>query len=452
MPGHVVVVDDERNMCELLEADLSLRGFHVASYLSAAAAWSNLVEEEVDVLVTDIRMPGTTGLSLCERIHQEMPDLPVIVMTGFGSLETAVAALRAGAYDFVTKPIEMDLLAAALDRAVKQRQLQRRVRQLVEVVDHSSAFGEIVGESPAMQRVYAQLVQLAPTDTSLLLTGESGTGKELVARAIHRRSRRSSGPFVAVNCGAIPENLLESELFGHTKGAFTDARSDRKGVFVQADGGTLFLDEIGELPLTMQVKLLRVLEQRTVRPVGADREIPFDVRLVSATNRDLEEAVHEQQFREDLFYRINVVQIELPPLRARGSDVLALAQHYLDFYAKKLGRAALRLSPAVAEKILSYHWPGNVRELRNVMERAVALAQHEEMMLGDLPDKIRDYRSTQMVLHGDDLTELVTLDELQRRYIEHVLKATSGNQTQAARILGVDRKTLYRKSRSSGTS
>lgn len=451
MPGNVVVVDDERNMRELLEADLTLRGFHVQSFASAAEAWSNL-SEEVDVVVTDIRMPGTTGLTLCERIHREMPDLPVIVMTGFGSLETAVAALRAGAYDFVTKPIEMDLLAAALERAVKQRQLQRRVLQLAAVVDHSSAFGDIVGESPAMQRVYAQLVQLAPTDTSLLLTGESGTGKELVARAIHRRSRRSSAPFVAVNCGAIPENLLESELFGHTKGAFTDARSERKGVFLQADGGTLFLDEIGELPLSMQVKLLRVLEQRTVRPVGGEREVPFDVRLVSATNRDLEEAVHAQHFREDLFYRINVVQIELPPLRARGSDVLTLAQHFLDFYANKLGRRALRLSPAVAEKLLAYHWPGNVRELRNVMERAVALAQHDEMTLGDLPDKIRDYRSSQWVLHGEDVHELVTLEELQRRYIEHVLKVTGGNQTQAARILGVDRKTLYRKSRSSDGS
>ncbi len=448
MPGNVVVVDDERNMRELLEADLTLRGFQVQSFASASEAWSNL-SEEVDVVVTDIRMPGTTGLTLCERIHREMPDLPVIVMTGFGSLETAVAALRAGAYDFVTKPIEMDLLAAALERAVKQRQLQRRVLQLAAVVDHSSAFGDIVGESPAMQRVYAQLVQLAPTDTSLLLTGESGTGKELVARAIHRRSRRSSAPFVAVNCGAIPENLLESELFGHTKGAFTDARSERKGVFLQADGGTLFLDEIGELPLSMQVKLLRVLEQRTVRPVGGDREVPFDVRLVSATNRDLEEAVHAQHFREDLFYRINVVQIELPPLRARGSDVLTLAQHFLDFYANKLGRRALRLSPAVAEKLLAYHWPGNVRELRNVMERAVALAQHDEMTLSDLPDKIRDYRSSQWVLHGEDVNELVTLEELQRRYMEHVLKVTGGNQTQAARILGVDRKTLYRKSRSS---
>ncbi|MCA9169930.1 MAG: sigma-54-dependent Fis family transcriptional regulator, partial [Planctomycetales bacterium] len=304
---------------------------------------------------------------------------------------------------------------------------------------------DIIGDSSAMQTIYSQLSQLASTDTSVLLTGESGTGKELVARSIHRRSRRNAGPFVAVNCAALPETLLESELFGHAKGAFTDARSERKGLFVQAEGGTLFLDEIGELPLPMQSKLLRALEQRTVRPVGSEREVPFDARIVSATNRDLEAAIHDNTFREDLYYRVNVIQLELPPLRARGGDILLIAEHFLQDFAKRMNKCVTALGEHVAERLLGYDWPGNVRELRNVMERAVALSRHEVVTVEDLPDKIRNHRAKQIVLGGDDPTEMISLEEMERRYIMHVLGATGGNQTQAARILGVDRKTLYRK-------
>ena len=396
-------------------------------------------------MLTDVRMPGTTGIQLCQQIAEQQPGLPVIVMTAFGSLESAVAALRAGAYDFVTKPVEMDLLAAALERAVKQRRLQRQIRELAETIDHRLYFGEILGESPAMQRVYSQLAQLAPTDTSLLLTGESGTGKELVARSIHRQSRRAAFPFVAVNCGAIPETLLESELFGHAKGAFTDARQERQGLFARAQGGTLLLDEIGELPLGMQVKLLRALEERAVRPVGSDREVPFDARLISATNRDLNEAIQERRFREDLYYRINVVQIDLPPLRARGTDVLALAQHFLGTFAATLDKTVAAIHPAAAERLLTYPWPGNVRELRNVIERAVALSTGDQITVDVLPDKLRHHRARQIVLDADDPATLVPLEQVENRYILHVLETVRGNRTHAAQILGLDRKTLYRK-------
>ena len=342
------------------------------------------------------------------------------------------------------------MLAAAIERAIKHHRLQDTVRRLSETVDHNRHFGELLGDSPAMQAIYSQLAQLSDTDTSVLVTGQSGTGKELIARSIHRRSRRASAPLVAVNCAALPEPLLESELFGHTKGAFTDARGERKGLFLEANGGTLFLDEIGELPLTMQVKLLRVLEQRTVRPVGGDREIPIDVRLISATNRDLESAVEEHTFREDLFYRINVIQIELPPLKQRGTDILLIAQYYIQQFADRMHKPVTGLDPTAAERLINYVWPGNVRELRNVMERAVALTRSDKILVSDLPTKIVEFRDNQAMLAGGDPTELVPLEEIERRYIEHVIKATDGNQTQAARILGVDRKTLHRKLKSDG--
>ncbi len=445
MTGRILIVDDERNMCELLEMDLRLRGFSTASFTSASDAWRALSDEAFDVVVTDVQMPGTTGIQLCERITADFPELPVIVMTAFGSMETAVAALRAGAYDFVTKPVEMDLLAAAIQRAARQRRLQRQVRELSETIDHRLSYSDIIGDSPAMQRIYAQLAQLSPTDTSVLLTGESGTGKELVARTIHRNSKRVSQPFVAVNCAAIPEALLESELFGHAKGAFTDARQERQGLFTRAEGGTLFLDELGELPLTMQVKLLRALEERTIRPVGSDREVKIDLRLISATNRDLEAAIQDQRFREDLYYRVNVIQIELPPLRARGTDVLILAQHFIRTFAQSMNKPVSGIDNTVAEKLLTYPWPGNVRELRNVVERAMALTTSERIVVDDLPEKIRAHRGRQIVLNAEDPSGLLPLEQVEQHYILHVLESVNGNRTQAAQVLGLDRKTLYRK-------
>ncbi len=451
MNGRVLIVDDEQSMCELIEADMRMRGFTVAWHTSGEDALETLASSDWDVVLTDLRMPGLDGIELCTRIVANRPDIPVVVMTAFGSMETAIAAIRAGAYDFVTKPIEMDRLALTFERAVQHRALQEKVKVLSEAVEKHSRFDELLGTSPVMQKLYDQLARVADSETSVLVIGESGTGKELAARAIHRRSRRKDNPFVAVNCAALPEPLLESELFGHAKGAFTDARSQRKGLFQQAEGGTLLLDEIGEMPLAIQPRLLRALEENRVRPVGSDTEVAFDVRLVSATNRDLESAVDEGRFREDLFFRINVIQMELPPLRARGTDTLLLAQHFLKKFAARSGHPIVGISEAVAEKMLAYSWPGNVRELRNVIERAVALGRHDRLVVEDLPEKVRDYRSSQVVIAGSDPTELVPMEEVERRYILHVLESVDGNKTLAARTLGLDRKTLYRKLRSFGT-
>ncbi|MEO8493504.1 MAG: sigma-54 dependent transcriptional regulator [Planctomycetota bacterium] len=445
MNARILIVDDERSMCELLETDLRLRGFESQWFTSADGALRAIDDGNFDVVLTDLKMPGTTGLQLCEKIVANRPDIPVIVMTAFGSLETAVSAIRVGAFDFVTKPIEMDLLAIALERAVRHRQLQEQVKLLRERVEQSGRFGEMIGDSPAMHELFDQLTRVADSEASILITGESGTGKELVARSIHKRSRRAKAPFVPVNCAAIPETLLESELFGHAKGAFTDARSERKGLFQQAEGGTLLLDEIGEMPPAMQAKLLRALEENTLRPVGGDKEIAFNVRVLSATNHDLETAIEESRFREDLYFRINVIQLELPPLRARGADVLLIAQHYLQLLAGRAGKPITGISANAAEKLLAYAWPGNVRELRNVIERAVALTRYEQLAVEDLPEKIRDYRSDQVIIGGHDPAELLPMEEVERRYILHVLNTVGRNKTTTARILGLDRKTLYRK-------
>ncbi len=449
MNGKVLVVDDQQSMCELLETALRLREFEISTHTSAddalAAIHSMPPDGEYDVVLTDYKMPGTTGLELCERVTANRPDIPVILMTAFGSMEAAIGAMRAGAYDFVTKPIEMDLLEIILRRAVGHRRLQQQVELLTEEIDRRRPNASILGDSAAMCELYDQLVRVADSEASILITGESGTGKELVAKSIHLQSRRAKGPFVAVNCAALPETLLESELFGHAKGAFTDARADRQGLFAQATGGTLFLDEVGEIPLTMQVKLLRALEERKARPVGGSREVEFDVRLLSATNRDLEAAIEEDRFREDFYYRINVIQLELPALHDRGSDVLLLAKHFQQQFAEQMGKAVTGISQNAAEKLLAYTWPGNVRELRNVIERAVALTRYAELAVEDLPEKIRDYQSSQVVLGGQDVDELVPLEEIERRYILHVLQQCNGNKSTSARILGLDRKTLYRK-------
>jgi DNA-binding NtrC family response regulator len=339
----------------------------------------------------------------------------------------------------------MEMLKLVIERAIGHRAMREKIRLLSAAVEQSQRFDEMVGAGPAMQELFGQLAQIADSETSILIAGESGTGKELVARALHRRSRRSAGPFVAINCVALPETLLESELFGHTRGAFTDAHAARQGLFLQADGGTLLLDEIGDLPAALQPKLLRVLEERVVRPLGSEEEKRFDVRIIASTNRDLEAAVEDGRFRKDLFFRLNVIQVQLPPLRSRGSDVLLLANHFLGPLAARASKSVVGLSDAVAERLLNYSWPGNVRELRNAIERAVALTRHERLIVEDLPEKIRDYHSSNLLVGGDDPKELAPMEEVEKRYILHVLKAAGQNRTLASRILGLDRKTLYRK-------
>ncbi|MBP6741209.1 MAG: sigma-54-dependent Fis family transcriptional regulator [Deltaproteobacteria bacterium] len=445
MKPQILVVDDDRGMCELLELGLARRGFQVRWTTEPRKVLELLQQDFYEAVVTDLNMPGQDGIELTRQLVGNRSDLPVIVITAFGSMESAVEAMRAGAYDFVTKPLEVDSLALVLQRAVQHRALREEVKLLRRAVAASHGVDNLIGESSEMRRVFNLLSRVAEADVSVLVLGESGTGKELVARAVHTRSQRKDGPFIAVNCSALPEALLESELFGHTRGAFTDARSPRRGLFQQAHGGTVFLDEIGDLPLALQPRLLRALQERKVRPVGSDTEIDIDVRVLAATNQDLESAVSEKLFRGDLYYRLNVVQVRLPPLRARGNDVLLLAQHFLRQTAARLDKHVERMSPSVAERLLAYSWPGNVRELQNCIERAVALTAYDQLGVDDLPEKIRDYRPSQVLLASDHPSELVTMDEIERRYILRVLDVVSGNKSLAAQILGFDRRTLYRK-------
>jgi two-component system, NtrC family, response regulator AtoC len=445
MRGRVLVVEDDVSMSNMLEKGLRLEDFETRAVASARDALEAMNHEDFGVIVTDLNLGGMTGVELCRRIVEDRPDVPVIVITAYGSMDTAVAAIRAGAYDFIAKPFDMDAVIVALDRALRHHELRKEVKRLRAAVARTTALDDLLGSSTHMQRVYAMIERVAKSDSTVLVTGESGTGKELVARALHKRSRRSTGPFVAVNCAALPEALLESELFGHVRGAFTDAKQSQKGLLLESDGGTLFLDEIGDMPPGLQVKLLRALEERVVRPVGGSTEVPFDVRIVAATNRDLEQAVETGRVREDFYYRINVITIELPPLRARGGDVLLLAQHFLDRFAAQANKEVVGISPGAAGKLMAYSWPGNVRELRNCIERAVALAHFDQIAVDDLPEKIRDYTSRHIIVAGEDPSELVPLEEVERRYILSVLRAAGGNRALASRILGVDRKTLYRR-------
>jgi two-component system, NtrC family, response regulator AtoC len=448
MSGRVLLVDDDPAMNEVLVGSLPGTGYQALARTSGEAALSLLETEDFDVVVTDLHMRGTNGVALCERIVANRPDIPVVVMTAAGRLESAVEAIRAGAYDFVTKPFDTKTLVVALDRAVQHRALRQEVRRLREQIDRTRPLPDLIGESAALRPVRDLIARLADSDASVLITGESGSGKELIASALHASSARRRGPFVAVNCAALPEPLLESELFGQGKGAFTDAKSPRAGLFAQASGGTLFLDDVVELPIALQAKLLRVLEQSKLRAGGPESETPADVRLVSATTRDLESAIEQRRFHEDLYFRLNVVQIAVPALRVRGNDILLLAQHFLERFAAhsgKGGKPVKGLAAAAAEKLLVYSWPGNVRELQNAMERAVALTRFEEISVDDLPEKIRLYQRSQVLPEASDPTELVRLEEVERRYILRVLEAVGGRRSDAARVLGIDRKTLYRK-------
>src|SRR4051812_25622788 len=445
MKGKVLVVDDDASMTELLSERLKRRQFEVTAAQGAAEARIAFDAAHPDVVVTDLNMPGQSGIQFCEWVVTNRTDTPVILITAFGSLDTAVAAIRAGAYDFITKPFEIDVLSIALERAIKHRELRHEVKRLRSLLDTARGMRELLGESPVMRELKELLGRVADSQASVLVTGESGTGKEVVARLLHQKGPRADHPFVALNCAAMPEHLIESELFGHVKGAFTDARTDKVGLLVQANQGTLFLDEIGDMPLSLQPKLLRVLEERKVRPVGGGKEVAFDVRLISATHRDLEDAIVQNQFREDLYFRLNVIQVALPPLRARANDVLLLAQHFVNSFAEQTGKAVKGLSPEAAERLSSYAWPGNVRELRNAIERGVALTQHENITVDDLPERIRAYKVSHVLVASQDPEELVNLAEVEKRYIARVLGAVGGNKSTAARILGIDRTTLYKK-------
>jgi DNA-binding NtrC family response regulator len=443
MIGRVLVVDDEQSMCELVESGLTPQDFSVTWRTSSKEALALMKSADFDVILADLNLDALSGIAVCAWVAEHCPGVPVVVMTAFGSLEGAVDAMRAGAYDFVAKPVTIGALALTLERAVQHRKLTAELTRLRERLGERELPDDL-SDSAVMNAVTNLVARVAASDANVMITGESGTGKELIARALHAQSKRP-GPFLAINCAAVPETLLESELFGHARGAFTDARISRKGLFVEANGGTLLLDEIGEMPLSMQAKILRALQERTVRPVGESAEIPFDARIVTATNRDLEAEVASRRFREDLFYRINVVRIDVPPLRTRGNDILRLAAMFLERAAKRSGKGVSRIGTAVGERLLNHDWPGNVRELENCLERAVALAKFDEIRLEDLPESIRDRGDRDVLPTSTDPIELPTMAEVEERYIKSVLKAVGCNKTQAARVLGFDRRTLYRK-------
>ncbi len=425
MKPRALIVDDERAECEMFADALRDAGFEADWELQPLEALRRLERQPFDVVVTDLNMPGLPGIELCRRVKQDQPNLPVVVVTAFGSIDSAVKAMKAGAYDFVTKPFDVDTIGLVLKRAVENHELRAEVDALRRVVDTSQRYGALVGTSEPMRRLYATIDQVRSSDTTLLLTGESGTGKDLVAREIHARGPRKDRPFVAVSCAAVSEQQLQAELLA-------------------AEGGSVLLDEVGDLPLATQAKVLCALEERTLRAFGGSAVSAFDVRVIATTNRDLEEAVEQGRFRQDLLYRINVIHVELPPLRSRSGDVLLLAQAFLGELAVRSGSALAKLTPAAAERLLAYDWPGNVRELRNCVERAVTLSSAALVDVHDLPRKVRDFQPGHVLVAGDDPSELMPLEEVERRYIARVIAACGGNKSKAARILGIGRKTLYR--------
>ena len=442
--ARVLVVDDDADLGETVAGFVRQLG-HTATYMQRPGdALSAVVTEPFDLVITDLHMAGLDGIALCSRVAGAQPDVPVIVLTGHGSLESAVSAMRAGAYDYLTKPVNTEVLSVSVERALEHGRLRREVRRLRDEVGRVNPARSLVGSSRAMRELLDLTVRVASTDATVLITGESGTGKEVVARAIHGMSERRAGPFVAINCAAVPHHLLESELFGHVRGAFTDARNGRPGLFIEANGGTLFLDEVGEMPMEMQAKLLRALQERTVRPVGGNQALPFDARVIAATHQDLEAQVEERRFREDLFYRIAVVIVPVPTLRERSDDVPVLAQHFLGRFTARFSKKVAGFDPAATARMVAYGWPGNVRELENCIERAVALTRNEHISVDDLPERIRSFQPERLLPPTEEATELMTLAELERRYLQRVLALVSGNKSRAARVLGLDRRTLYR--------
>jgi len=444
----ILVVEDDEAMRDLLSEELEDAGFEVKATGGAAAGLEIARAERFDLIITDLRMPEMDGFDLIRGV-MALPEPPHVVMiTAFGSIETAIRAVKLGAYDYITKPFEIEELLLVADKALGERALRTRVARLQREVEDKFGLGNIIANSQSMRDVVSLVRRIAASTASVLVTGESGTGKELIARAIHYNSSRANGAFVGVNLAAVPEGLIESELFGHKKGAFTDARADKPGLFVEADAGTIFLDEIGELALPLQAKLLRVLQEHEVRPLGATKNQRVDVRVVAATNRNLETMLADGSFREDLYYRLNVIHIDLPPLRSRPEDIVPLAEHVLvQLSARRRPDSGpprrMRLAPEAQQLLLAYNWPGNVRELMNVLERGVALCQGELISDEDLPPQVREKRPSDFL--GAAVARRMTLADLEREFIERVLEDEAGNKTRAAQRLGLDRKTLYRK-------
>lgn len=447
----VLVVEDDEAMRDLLVEELTDAGFSVMAAADGRAGVDCVLANKIDLIITDLRMPDVDGFDLIRDVKATRAAPHIVMITAFGSIETAIKAVKLGAYDYITKPFELEELILVADKALRDRRLHLHIEHLQREVEGKYRFGNIVGESAAMQAVLNLVTRIATSEASILVTGESGTGKELVARAIHYNSGRAAKPFVAVNLAALPAQLIESELFGHKKGSFTDAHSDRPGLFREANGGTLFLDEIGELALELQAKLLRVLQEQEIRPIGATNIEKVDVRVVAATNRDLEHMKSEGTFREDLYYRLNVIDVRLPPLRNRVDDILPIAEHLLRLHGSKCTPPrTIRLAPEAHRILLGYRWPGNVRELQNVIERGIALCHGDTITPEDLPQQVHHRQDSDYLSVA--VARQLSMSELERDYITQVLDHEGGNKTRAAQHLGLDRKTLYRKLEEYGKS
>ncbi|MBI2072784.1 MAG: sigma-54-dependent Fis family transcriptional regulator [Gemmatimonadetes bacterium] len=432
----ILIVDDELSVRKSLEEWFREDGFQVETAEDGEAALKKMLAGPYDIIIIDLKMPGMDGMTLQKRVREVDRDATIIILTAYASVETAVEALKQGAFDYLTKPVDPDDLSHVVQNALRQKELAEENLRLKEKVSELSLPTPIIGQSPKMQHVLDLLRTVAETDSTVVIRGESGTGKELIARAIHAQSRRRYFPIVAVNCGSIPETLLESELFGHEKGAFTGAQYRRKGKIELAHGGTLFLDEIGDISPKMQIDLLRVLETKRFTRLGGDQEVTSDFRLVCATNKDLEKLVEERAFREDLYYRINVFTIQLPPLRERAGDILPLARHFVQKYARAMAKPPMEFSPEAEAVMLAYRWPGNVRELENAVERAMVIGKGPTIQRSDLP--------LALDAESPDPKDL-SLEALEKQHIERVLAQHNGNVTQSAQVLRIDRATLYHK-------
>ncbi|WP_249978655.1 sigma-54-dependent transcriptional regulator [Vreelandella olivaria] len=451
----LLVVEDDAAIRELLEEELNDAGYDTLGVPSAEEAIALLSHTPVAMMITDVRLPGMTGIQLLQQLRQSGSELGIIVITAFGTIDQAVEALKLGADDFLTKPLDLDAIREAVFRVLER---QRLSLSHDTVLNH---FHGIVGKSNAMQALFHNASRLAKSDAPILILGESGTGKELLARAIHQESPRHDAPFVPVNCASIPADLMESEFFGHVKGAFTGANEARKGLFHSAQGGSLFLDEIGEMPINLQAKLLRALQEKTVRPVGGEREEPVDVRIIAATHRNLEKEIEQENFRSDLFYRLETFSLRIPPLRERGTDIEHLIFALIDKHAEAQGKQIEQIEPEALHSLLNYTYPGNVRELENAIMRAVTLSEEGVLHHQDLPERLREQASQES---GSEITPTLSgevlpgtqvpapaparwpsLEEVEKRYIRKVLEATGGNKRRTAEVLGIARRTLYRR-------
>ena len=443
MPARILVIDDEDSMCNFMEIMLSKEGYEVDTAESGPQGLDKIRQAKYDLVLADLNMPEMSGIDVLMELKTFKKEQDLIVMTAFASVDTAIEAMKQGAVDYITKPFKIDEIKLIIEKSINRRRLESENNQLKQQLRQDGSFDGFLGASEPVVRMKKLAAEVASSDSTVLIRGESGTGKDLIARAIHKHSPRSGGPFISINCAALPENLLESELFGHEKGSFTGAIKDKDGLFKVADGGTFFLDEIGNTSMAIQVKMLRVMEEKKITPVGDTKPISVDVRLIAATNSDLEAEVKAGRFRADLFYRLNVIPIYIPSLRERPGDIELLAESFVRRFCIKRGSAEKEISPEAMEILRRYRWPGNVRELENTLERAVLLCKAECLRVEDLPEKIQSEEAAPVVSEAEPATP--TLESIEKAYIHWVMSQNDGKKSAAAKVLGIDVSTLYRK-------